>query len=521
MTNILFSQVTQEWAKTYFNETKNVYAKVIAVDTLGNVYSAGDGGNLYTVVVKYNSAGNQVWAYRYMLNESNPRYMAVDKNGDVYIAGGAYVLTKISKDGNIIWMKTFSGTQYWPENSLMGLVITESNCPVVSGTLGYVGTKEDIVTIKYGTNGDTIWTARYNSLNNNTDRASSLAIDKSGNLLITGSRYNNSPNLNPSFLTLKYDSSGVLKWARTFGNSDSVNALVDGAFDNKGNEYVLGYLNLYAYCTIKYNANGDLIWSKIYSSTNISQPRSVSVDNSNNIIVTGNDYSSTQRFLSTIKYDSLGNQLWINNLSQISPNFTDLNNRNSMKIDNANNIYLTGSYYIISSGSQKGIFTAKINSNGILDWYKTYFGNVKLDYGGYDIFVDKYKNVYSVGTTQDSLNGFGIVTIKYSQPTNISQISNGAPDRFYLFQNYPNPFNPVTKIKYEIQKNSVVQLKVYDMLGKEVQTLVKEAQNAGTYETSFNGQNLASGIYIYELKVLSQNGYSNNFREVKRMVLLK
>jgi hypothetical protein len=113
------------------------------------------------------------------------------------------------------------------------------------------------------------------------------------------------------------------------------------------------------------------------------------------------------------------------------------------------------------------------------------------------------------------------VTIKYSQPTSISQISKDVPERYKLFQNYPNPFNSSTRIKYEIQKNSMVQLKVYDMLGKEIQTLVSEEQNAGTYETSFNGQNLSSGIYIYEIQVINKDGNSNTYREVKRMVLLK
>jgi hypothetical protein len=519
--NVLFSQVTQEWAKTYFNETQNVYGKVIAVDTLGNVYSAGDGGNFYTAVVKYNSAGSQVWAYRYMLDDSYPSYIIVDKNGDVYLAGTSYyyVLTKISKDGNLLWKRTYDGTQYQTQNFLCGLVLTESNCPIISGAIGFAGTNADIVTIKYNTNGDTLWTARYNSLNNNVDQARSLAQAKDGSLLIAGYRYNGTA-LKPSFLSVKYDSSGVFKWARTYGSPDSSNWLYDGTFDNNGNSFVVGWLNEYAYCTIKYNANGDFKWARTYSSTVSSFPYAIKTDNNGNVIVTGNDYSSTQGFLSTIKYDSLGNQLWINNLSQISPNFTNLNNRNSMKIDNSNNIYLTGSYNINSSGSQLGMFTSKINSNGILNWYKVFYGNMKQD-GGAGIVIDKYNNVYSVGTTEDSLNGWGFVTIKYSQPTSISQISKDVPERYKLFQNYPNPFNSSTRIKYEIQKNSMVQLKVYDMLGKEIQTLVSEEQNAGTYETSFNGQNLSSGIYIYEIQVINKDGNSNTYREVKRMVLLK
>lgn len=87
-------------------------------------------------------------------------------------------------------------------------------------------------------------------------------------------------------------------------------------------------------------------------------------------------------------------------------------------------------------------------------------------------------------------------------------------DQFYLFQNYPNPFNPVTKLEFEISNLGLVSLKVYDILGKEIKTLVKEIKPAGTYSIEFDGSNLASGIYYYSLE-------AGEFRDIKRMVLLK
>ena len=68
-----------------------------------------------------------------------------------------------------------------------------------------------------------------------------------------------------------------------------------------------------------------------------------------------------------------------------------------------------------------------------------------------------------------------------------------------LSQNYPNPYNPVSTIEYSIPSNSMVSLKVYDILGREVATLVNEMQNAGKHSVNFNGSNLASGIYFYVL----------------------
>ena len=87
-------------------------------------------------------------------------------------------------------------------------------------------------------------------------------------------------------------------------------------------------------------------------------------------------------------------------------------------------------------------------------------------------------------------------------------------DYFYLFQNYPNPFNPVTNLEFGISNLGFVSLKFYDILGKEIKTIVNEIKPAGTYSIEFDGSNLASGIYCYSLE-------AGEFRDIKKMVLLK
>jgi hypothetical protein len=91
---------------------------------------------------------------------------------------------------------------------------------------------------------------------------------------------------------------------------------------------------------------------------------------------------------------------------------------------------------------------------------------------------------------------------------------NLLPDSYALSQNYPNPFNPTTKIKYQLPVDGNVKIIIFDMLGKEVQTLVNGFEKAGSYELTFNGINLASGIYFYKMQ-------SENFSELKRMILIK
>ncbi len=102
--------------------------------------------------------------------------------------------------------------------------------------------------------------------------------------------------------------------------------------------------------------------------------------------------------------------------------------------------------------------------------------------------------------------------------TGNSENNNNLLSDFTLYQNYPNPFNPATRIEYAISSNQFVTLKIYDVLGKEVATLVDEEKPAGVYEVEFNPassiKNPASGIYFYQLK-------AGEYVETKKMLLLK
>ncbi len=109
---------------------------------------------------------------------------------------------------------------------------------------------------------------------------------------------------------------------------------------------------------------------------------------------------------------------------------------------------------------------------------------------------------------RDTLNFVAIV-----EPTSVEN-EGEQPKVYFLAQNYPNPFNPSTKISYGIQEAGVVTIKVYNILGSEVATLVNEHKPAGNYEASFGKNELASGVYIYRLTV-------NNFIQTRKMILEK
>jgi hypothetical protein len=108
-------------------------------------------------------------------------------------------------------------------------------------------------------------------------------------------------------------------------------------------------------------------------------------------------------------------------------------------------------------------------------------------------------------------------------PISVNQISSNLPDKYKLEQNFPNPFNPSTTIKFGIAnsengkvktENGFVILKIFDILGREIETLVNEKLQPGTYEVKFDGSKLASGIYFYKL-------ISKDFVETKKMLMIK
>ncbi|MDR3628072.1 MAG: T9SS type A sorting domain-containing protein [Ignavibacteriaceae bacterium] len=129
---------------------------------------------------------------------------------------------------------------------------------------------------------------------------------------------------------------------------------------------------------------------------------------------------------------------------------------------------------------------------------------------------------YGVGMTHRGLEGgedwylIGTVLNKDTLGTIVSvkEISNNLPQKFDLLQNYPNPFNPTTIIEYQLPKGGFATLKIYDILGREVSTLVNGFRTQGKYSISFNASKLASGIYFYQLK-------SNGFSSIKKMILTK
>ena len=124
-------------------------------------------------------------------------------------------------------------------------------------------------------------------------------------------------------------------------------------------------------------------------------------------------------------------------------------------------------------------------------------------------FADKNVNAgtYSYRLKQIDFDG----TFEYS---NVIEVDVSSPQQFELSQNYPNPFNPATTISFSIPQSSFVTLKVYDIIGNEIATLVNENKAAGRYEINFDASNQSSGVYLYSIT-------AGNYNEVRKMTLIK
>ena len=531
------AQVTQEWVIRYNgpgNGIDNAYS--MAVDGLGNVYVTGSsyGGSGNTddyATIKFNSAGVQQWVVRY--NGTGDYWdeaysIAVDGSGNVYVAGRSwggvyseynYATIKYNSAGVQQWVKKYVGLE--PSNHedwARSIAVWAGNVYVTGRSRGSK-TNYDFVTIKYNSAGDEVWVQSYNGPGNGFDDATSIAVDGSGNVYVTGGSEGSGTGLD--YATIKYNSAGVQEWVRRYngpGNDyDRANFM---AVDGTGNVYVTGESfgsgTGYDYATIKYNSAGVQQWVPRYNGpgNNFDQALSLAVDGSGNVFVTGaSQGSGTSRDYATVKYSSLGFQQWASRYN--GPGNSD-DNATSIAMDGLGYVYVTGSSYG-GSGTSLDYATIKYNSaGGIQQWLQRYNGPGNGDDRANSLAVDGSGNVHITGS---SYGGSSIMddyaTIKYSQPpTGVYLESSNLPENFSLSQNYPNPFNPLTTIRYEIPQTSFVTVRVYDILGRAVEVLVNEEKPAGKYEVEFDASRLSSGVYIYKIQ-------AEEYVNVRKMILLR
>lgn len=172
-----------------------------------------------------------------------------------------------------------------------------------------------------------------------------------------------------------------------------------------------------------------------------------------------------------------------------------------------NKIYLVGGSSGFSGGTSWNIYEYNPSTN---QWTLSGQFSSKRAYMEDVIYQNKF---YILGGVNENSEAVDIVEYIMDSPTDVETNSEMVSE-FLLEQNYPNPFNPSTKISWQSPVSSHQTLKIYDVLGNELATLVDEFKEAGRYEVEFNASNLSSGLYFYKLQ-------SGTFTSTKKMVLIK
>jgi len=513
--NLAYAQLnpSKEWVKIYDGPGASIdMTNDAKIDKDYNLYlagrSAGIDGSQDLLILKYSRFGELISEIRYVSAQASweeANSIAVDSSGNLYCIGSATfgtssfftIIQKYSPASNLIWNKNFYNTSGQYSEGIK-IIIDNANNIIAGYNL------DGACFTKYTSSGDSLWTVK---VSNDTSIISIISInniitDSDNNIYATVIQSNHTGGEFPEIKTilLKYDQNGNIIWNKSLDINSSRKLI----FDNES--YLLLITNEDGKI-FKFNSSGDSLWCFDLNCLSTD----IAIDNKNNILLSGYSGGIGGLDYSIKKLSSSGSETW-NTTFNSSDNLRDV--AMAVTVDNDNNIYTTGlSHDMITQGVCN---TLKYNPDGELLWQYRYDAPHSIFENPYFIFLDDSNNIFIAGDVADSTNGWNFFALKISQKlgTNIEQYESSLPIEYYLSQNYPNPFNPSTIINYSIPKQSNITIKIYDVLGREVTTLVNEVKNPGNYSVEFNAGKLSSGVYIYTLQT------SGNIIS-KKMLLMK
>jgi len=416
--------VEEAWAARYKGQAGGAdHALDMVIDGSGNVYVTGKSFsnkpyNYSYATVKYDNDGNELWVARYDGpggDDDAAQAIAVDVSGNVYVTGKsyngehfdyAYATVKYDSEGNELWAARYDGPGEG-DDIAVELVVDDSGNVYVTGS-----SSSDYATVKYDRDGNELWAIRYDGGPGSDDMATGLGIDGSGGVYVSGYSGMN-------YTTIKYDRDGNELWvARKKARGDEGDKATAMAVDSAGNVYVTGksynqkYFE-YNYSTVKYDRDGNELWVAGCDGLSCGEGESmdISVDGELNVYITGRSFShrSSVYGYTTIKYDSSGNQLWEGRyenpaISQGEVAF--------LAVDGAGNVYVTCRTEGYTDYDY-AYATVKYSSSGNEEWVIKYEGPAD----GFDqpaaIAVDEEGNIYIAGRSDGGPSCADFATIKY------------------------------------------------------------------------------------------------------------
>ena len=380
---LLWQQTVQNTGSWY-----NDYMPVdLKVDSSNNIYVltiqggiASGPQNADIVLIKYDQRGTLLWQTEYdggysgsgVASYDIPTEMALDSKGNILVTGTVrsflyesntptyddYILIKYSSSGDQLWAAQYRGTGTSTDEP-MGLAIDSLDNIYVTGTSWNLNTQFDYATLKYSPDGELLWSSAIDS-SANIDVASAIQVNFDG-VFVTGYSYFAIPPFqtvfNVDYLTVKLDSeSGAVLWSRRHdpsqGFTDIATEMVldkNGNIIVSGNAYGIGGAYNLAYATVKYDSDGNEIWTARYdgpassSGTDDDIPFDIAADSDDNVIVTGSSWNTTFPEIATIQYDGeSGGQNWIVRTKGKGANNTSATIRNGLLVGPDDSVYVAG-----------------------------------------------------------------------------------------------------------------------------------------------------------------------------------
>jgi len=423
----------------------------IAVDASGNVIVAGqtdtdpsETSNDDYIIISYSSIGAQNWSAFYEgsgASKDRALKVKIGSGNSVYVTGRSanlldddIVTRKYTNLGAMLWSQTFNnGMDDRPSDLKLDALENVYICGYSNN-----GSNDDMLVLKYSSAGVDQWSNGFifNGVNSQDDQASSLVIDATSNVYITG-KSDNDPSLvqNFDYKTLKIDPSKNLLWqidhngtgngedeGTSIGLLASGDIVVTGKSDSDSNPLSSNFDAI----TICYSGStGSQSWIKTYTGAagKDDTGNQLAIDNSGNVLVAGSSQDNiSESDALALKYSSTGVENWSKLFAGIGDN---TENVNAMTIDAAGNTYLAG--YTYRRNNLKDLCVIKLSPIGDTLWVKKYNGSDNGNDEATDIKVDAGGNVYVTGFIKDSLTDFDIITFKMNPSGNfiwMSQYNN-------------------------------------------------------------------------------------------------
>lgn len=539
------SSGTLQWMKKFYGaQIVNDGSNGAVTDKNGNIYTVGRTRTNYgdnISVIKYNSAGTQLWVYDrgdggagYNIYDEG-KAITVDTNCNVYITGTVYLYAvskqdvftaKLDSNGNALWFIVTAsnngddaGNAIDADNS--GNVYIAGQNTGAAGDLNYV-------TMKYNSAGVVQWT-KYAGLSGLKDVPNSIAVDGSGNVFVTGNA--DSTGSGQDILTVKYNSAGTQQWIKRInGSSNSTDAGNSIAVDKGGNAYICGMISqtvgndVGIIVKYKNDASGTKRWEgyvNLTATTGAETLVSLKLDTSKTkIYAAGSSYGSgvfnTNYTLS--KFDSAGNQQW-QKVYDHPGSFYDV--ANGLALDKNENSYVTG----ITNTTTTDFLTVSYNSAGTFRWFKTFNGNSNGEdflIGNNQIAVDKNGNVYVAGSSYDTLNGDQITTVKYKQSSftlNLTSFIEGLYNSVsnsmisdtvkVCLRSTVSPYNQIDSVKGILSTSGTGTFYFSNAAdGINYYIVVKHRNGLETWSSA--GNSFTSGSMTYDFSTAANKSYGSN-----------